>query len=255
MDFSRLTINRIRKETDRFSILEFEDGHGIAYEAGQYLTLVMQSGSEEIRRSYSIISAPGLDEPLAIGVQRIDNGFFSRMLADRAKAGDQLTTTGAGGFFTLPENSASYQQAFFFAAGSGITPVYSLIKTAVHFHPHLHVVLIYSSASQERTIFYEEIKNLHLLFNDRFKLQFLFSNHPRLAEARLNKESLALLLKQYAKAGLEQTLFYICGPEAYMRMCTYGLQEAGLAQARIRTENFAIGPKPARKCWRDFSNM
>src|SRR5437764_6277597 len=130
--YKTLRIKEIREEVKDFKTIVFEEGHGLSYKAGQYLTLVRFEGSEELRRSYSITSSPELNEPLSIGVKRVENGAFSRILVDRAKAGDEILTTGSGGFFVLPDDVASYRQVFFFAAGSGITPIYSLIKTALH---------------------------------------------------------------------------------------------------------------------------
>ncbi len=141
------------KQVKDFKTFVFEEDHGIVYKAGQYLTLVRHAHGEDIRRSYSITSSPVLNEPLSIGVKRVENGFFSRILVDTATAGDELITIGAGGLFILPDNIENYKQVFFFAAGSGITPVYSLIKTLLHAHTHTNVVLIYSNTSQQKNDF------------------------------------------------------------------------------------------------------
>ena len=245
--YKQLIIQLINEEIKGFKTFTFEEGHDISYQAGQYLTFALTIHNEEIRRSYSIISAPLLNEPLAIGVKRIENGFFSRQLIDHALPGDELITTGAGGFFTLPENIHSYRQIFFFAAGSGITPVYSLLKTALHLHQHLQIVLIYSNASPSKTIFLIQLQLLQELFAERFQLRFLFSNSPLLTEARLNRELLIALLKKYIKAQSHEVLFYICGPEPYMRMCTYTLQEERIPRENIRHENFIINRIPPPK--------
>lgn len=240
MQYKKLTIHKIHEEVEGFKTFEFENDHGINCKAGQYLSFVHETIHEEIRRSYSVISAPLLNEPLAIGVKRIQNGAFSRSLTDHAKPGDVLYTTGPGGFFILPENIQHYKQIFFFAAGSGITPVFSLIKTCLHLHPNIDVVLIYSNASPQKTIFYNALLQLEALFPNSFHLQFLFSIDPVLNKARLNRESLTFLVKKYSIATGYETQFYICGPEAYMRMCTYTLQEEKFPKENIRRENFSI---------------
>ncbi|MER3465017.1 MAG: hypothetical protein C4329_11995, partial [Chitinophagaceae bacterium] len=140
--YKKVRIKSIAEEVKGFKTFVFEEGHGIQYKAGQYLTLVQQHGDEEIRRSYSIISSPAVNELLAIGVKRIENGFFSRQLIDHASVGDELITTGAGGFFVLPDDIKNYQTLFFFAAGSGVTPIYSLIKEALLTLPDLLLVLV-----------------------------------------------------------------------------------------------------------------
>ena len=152
--YKTLRIEKIHKEVKGFKTFIFEEGHGITYKAGQYITLVQHVNNEELRRSYSICSSPELNEPLTIGVKRVENGLFSRQLIDYAKPGDEWTTTGAGGLFVLPAEVENYQQVFFLAAGSGITPIYSLIKTVLNFHHSLSVVLIYSNASSEKTVFF-----------------------------------------------------------------------------------------------------
>lgn len=202
------------------------------------MTFVDNETGVEIRRSYSITSSPLLGEPLAVGVKRIPNGYFSRKLIDDAKVGDQLTTIGAGGFFTLPEDIEQYQQLFFFAAGSGITPIYSLIKTALFAHPHLSVVLIYSNPSKEKTMFYTALQQLQNQYTGRLHIEFLFSNSPQLVQARLHADSLRRFVNQYAVTGFERMLFYICGPLNYLRLCTFTLQLDGVPPDHIKKESF-----------------
>lgn len=236
----KLVIDQIHQEVEGFKTFTFKNGHGIHYKAGQYITFVQQTTHEEIRRSYSIVSAPLLNEPLTIGVKRIENGAFSRELIDHAKIGDELQTTGAGGFFTLPEDLSQIRQIFFLAAGSGITPIYSLLKTVLYFHPHVQVVLINSNPSPAKTIFFHKLNTLKEQFNKRFHLQFLFSSSPDLALARLNRQLLEELVRKHAITDYSRCLFYLCGPEAYMRMCTYTLQEENVPKENIRRETFII---------------
>src|SRR5215203_5976365 len=130
--YKKIRIKQIEEEVPGFKTFVFEGGHDIQYQSGQYLTLIKFYGEEEIRRSYSITSSPVLNEPLCIGVKRVDNGLFSRWLIDHVRESDEILTTGSGGLFVLPDDIQNYQQVFFFAAGSGITPIYSLIKTALY---------------------------------------------------------------------------------------------------------------------------
>jgi ferredoxin-NADP reductase len=245
--YKQVTIQQVHQEVRGFKTFVFAEGHNISYQAGQYLTFVHSSRHGEIRRSYSIVSTPSLGEPLTIGVKRIENGAFSRLLIDHACAGDTLMTTGAGGFFILPPDLQSFRQIFFFAAGSGITPVFSLLKAVLHMHPRIHAVLVYSNHSPDQTIFYRQLRELSDLFRDRFILHMIFSNAPLLQRARLNRELLIELLMEYSRAPFDRTLFFICGPEAYMRMCTYTLREEGVAAENIRRENFIAEKKTAPK--------
>lgn len=238
--YHTLTIKAIGEEVPNFKTFVLEGERPISYKAGQYITLVDTGSGEEVRRSYSIASAPALGEPLTIGVKRVENGHFSRLLVDKARVGDRLLTTGAGGLFTLPEDAENYKQLFFFAAGSGITPIFSLVKTALHDHPHLHLVLIYSNASREKAIFREALESLARQYPRQLHIEALYSNAANLSKARLYRELLLQFLKSLSTAPVSQTLYYICGPEAYMRMVLYTLQGEGVPPGNIRRENFVI---------------
>ena len=209
----------------------------IMYQAGQYLT-VLYPKNQNIRRSYSITSAPALSEPLTIGVKRISNGLFSRYLIDTAQPGDLLETTGVGGFFILPENLAAYKQLFFLAAGSGINPIYSLLKEVLVSYPHLSIALIYSNRSERETLFLTALTELANKHPERLQIKFLFSDNPNLFKARLRRDLLVQLVHSYKTCSPEQILAYVCGPQDYMRMCTYGLRGAGLPANNIRKEIF-----------------
>jgi ferredoxin-NADP reductase len=242
--YKSVRIKSIREEVKDFKVFELETDNEIFYKAGQYLTLVHKSTPDEIRRSYSITSTPGLSEPLAIGVKRIPNGFFSRLLVDHAEVGDELLTIGAGGLFVLPQNIEKVEQIFFFAAGSGITPIFSLIKSCLHFHSHTRIVLIYSSASESSTIFVKELRQLQALFANRFQVEWLFSNLQNLSGARLYRDLLIHLVKKHTPGSYYHAFYYTCGPLAYMRMCTYVLQEMDVPPGNIKKENFLIAQPP-----------
>ncbi|ALD22468.1 ferredoxin--NADP reductase [Hymenobacter sp. DG25A] len=235
-----LTIWAIRQETAdvKTFVLEVPAGTVLPYQAGQYLTLVHQVYGREVRRSYSISSAPVLHEPLSITVKRVENGLISRRLIDHAQPGDTLSTIGAAGFFTLPPDIEDFQQLVLVAAGSGITPIFALLKTVLHAHPHLRVLLLYSNRTPESTIFREPLLALARLFPERLHLEMLYSNNPDLARARLYKELLEELVRRYTTAPPEDTLAYLCGPLNFMRMATYGLHETGLPLSHIRREQF-----------------
>jgi ferredoxin-NADP reductase len=240
--FIQLTIESIREEKKGFKSFTFANGHGLEYQAGQFITLVDKTHSGEIRRSYSIISSPVLNEPLSIAVKRIDNGHFSRKLIDRIHVGDRLLTTGAAGFFRLPDNLISYTSIFFFAAGSGIAPILSLIKTTIHLSPGIFIYLIYSNQSVETTAFRQELIELSRNFPHRLHIDFLFSSESDLRRARINRDLLLELLRinQFDR---EKTLFYVCGPESYMRMIIFHLVEEGFNLEQIRKEDFNPGSK------------
>jgi len=245
--FTTLTIAAIKKEADDFKTFVFAKGHSIKWKSGQFLTLVQMINGGEVRRSYSITASPIAGEPLAVGIKRITNGIFSRQVYDKARVGDKWITTGAAGFFILPGDIVKYESIFFFAAGSGITPIFSLLKTVLINHPQMKVVLVYSNHAPGSTIFLAELTELQKNNAHRFYIEYIFSNNPDLRRAHLNRDFLHQLLEQYQPSA-ERTLFYTCGPEAYMRMVIYQLQETGFPKEHIKKEDFVLNrPAPPLK--------
>ncbi|TGE10522.1 ferredoxin--NADP reductase [Hymenobacter fodinae] len=240
-----LRITRIQAEAPQAKTFWLEADSPLPFRAGQYLTL-LHPRHPELRRSYSLSSAPEVDTGLAITLRRLDNGLFSRWLVDDAAVGDEVLTLGPGGLFTLPDPAeVAYEQLLLFAAGSGITPLYSILKSVLHTQPEVHVLLVYSNRTPEDAIFRRELQELATRFPDRLHVEFLFSNHPNLARARLYKDLLVTLVREHATTTPTRMLAYVCGPLDYMRMCTYGLHAVGLSADHIRRENFVL-PPPTR---------
>lgn len=221
-------------------VLEAMDGSSLSYKAGQFLTFIFDTPFGEQRRNYSLSSSPDLQEPVSITIKRIANGVFSRKLVDTARPGDELTTIGASGFFTLPGDMSHCRQLFLLAAGSGITPVFSVLKTVLKKYPHVQVVLIYSNHSKADAIFYNDLQQLQQQYQQQLKIEWLFSNVPDHTKARLGNWLLGELLKKHLAEPLPACLFYLCGPFSYMRMITITLLSAGVKAVSIRKEEFVI---------------
>ena len=238
----KVRIKEIISETKdcKTFVLETIDGSSLPYKAGQFLTFIFHTPSGEQRRNYSLSSSPDLQEPVSITIKRIANGVFSRKLVDSAQPGDVLTTIGANGFFTLPDNLSHCRQFFLMAAGSGITPVFSLLKTVLHSFPEISIILIYSNHSKEDAIFYEDLLQLQQNYHRQLQIEWLFSNAHHYTRARLGNWLLGHLLKKYVTAPLPDCLFYLCGPFDYMRMITITLLSSGIKAANIRKEEFVV---------------
>jgi ferredoxin-NADP reductase len=240
--YKRLAVVKIVAETDtaKTFVLQPLEGWEPAYKAGQFLTLVFQTRYGEKRRSYSISSSPDLQEPLSITVKKIDNGEFSRLLNYHTKVGDILVTSGISGFFLLPEKPETFDQYFFLAAGSGITPCYSLIKTLLA-TTGKKVVLIYSNKSEYSTIFYKHLQALQEKYGDRFSIRFLFSDIANVYQSRLSNWLLPQFMDAYLSSP-QKALFYICGPFDYMQMAEITLRSR-VAKENIFKENFTHWPR------------
>jgi ring-1,2-phenylacetyl-CoA epoxidase subunit PaaE len=231
-------ITAIKEEAPGVKTFVF-DRH-IPYKAGQFLTLVFNHHGKEERRSFSISGNPASKEPLQITIKRVTNGIYSRYMADKAKVGDIFLTTGAAGLFTLPEDLSWYQQVFLFAAGIGITPLFSILKEGLMTQPHLQFVLIYSNRNNEDVVFYNELLQLRQCYPGRLKIEFLYSDSFDLSRARLSKALIPQLLEEYSTVPNAEQLFYTCGPHDYMRMVIYGLEEQDIQQEQIKKENFDV---------------
>ena len=237
-----LTVSQIISETpDTKSFVLSSDQGAVEYKSGQFLTFVFTNvNGQEVRRSYSISSSPEIHEPLTITVKRIINGEYSRRLNDRVKVGDRLATIGASGFFVLPETPEKFRRFVFMAAGSGITPVFALIKTLLHLHPSVKILLIYSNTNESKVIFADKLKELHNQFSTSLYIEFLFSRSADAFASRLTPESFEMFMRLHNVSFGPESIFYVCGPADYMRMITYKLTTLGVENSRIRKEIFHI---------------
>lgn len=239
----RLKIINIIIETDRTKtfVLQPLDNWKLIYKSGQFLTLVFYTKYGEKRRSYSISSSPIINEPLSITIKKVDNGEFSRLLISHAKIGDILLSAGISGLFTLPENINAIQQYFFIAAGSGITPCFSMIKTILA-KSESEIILIYSNRSPEDSIFYKPIQKLQEKYPGKFITHFLFSNSYDVTKSRLSNWLLKQLLDKYLKVSAVHTLFYLCGPFEFMQMAEITIS-ATVPKKHILKENYSTLPR------------
>lgn len=241
--FKQVKITKIIRETHdaRSFVLQATVGE-IPAVSGQFLTFIFNSYSgAEIRRSYSLSSSPETGEELTVTIKRIPNGEISRKFIEYLKEGDTIRTIGASGFFTLPNDVSQYHTLLFFAAGSGITPVYSLIKTALRKH-NVNVVLVYSNRNVADTIFHDELKALQETYGQKFIIHFLYSLSHDLSKSRLTPVLLENLMEAFS--GIKnQCLYYVCGPAGYMRMIQFTLLSIGVPAGNIKREIFHVLPQ------------
>jgi ring-1,2-phenylacetyl-CoA epoxidase subunit PaaE len=243
MSYQTLTIKHIRQETSdvKSFVLATTDGSIINYQPGQFLIVIFHTTYGEVRRSYSFSSHPKVNEP-TITVKRIANGIASRWLFDEAKPGDILLSAGVSGRFTLDEDLAADVPVFLLAAGSGITPVMSLLYELLEVRQHRKVVFGYSTRSQKETIFFNELQALAQRFQHQFVLNIFHSDHKDLSRARLGRLALEALLTRYTTSP-PKSLYFLCGPHIYMQNISITLLTEGVPEDNIRTEKF-FNPLP-----------
>jgi len=216
------------------------DGSYPKYLAGQFISLVFEGKHGEIRRSYSFNSSPDVNEPLSITVKRVENGEISRLLHHRTAVGDILLAQEPQGLFSyMPEKNLE-RDVFLFAAGVGITPLISIMKTALVCEEKSKITLVYSNRSLEDALFYDELNEWQDKYPDRLKIIFIFSNSKNLMTARLNKFYIEHLLKEHLVYDRNNALFYTCGPIIYMDLCRITLLGMGFDIKQIKRETFVL---------------
>src|SRR5690606_28192342 len=219
--------------------IRFEDltGDFPPYKAGQFLTQCFLFGNREVRRSYSFRSSPYVDETYEITVKRVDNGEISRLLHHRTRVGDVVEVLDPQGLFVYEPQKEDSHTVFLFAAGVGVTPLFSILKTALVAEQHSKVVLVYSNSSKEQTLFYDELLFWQEQYPDRLVIEFIWSDTKNLLKARLNREYILQLLKEYTEPD-RQAVYYTCGPLFYMDLCRFTLLGMGVPDEQIRKETF-----------------
>lgn len=232
-------ISKIIRQPNQNVTIEFKDltGDYPRYKAGQFLTLSFMFGEREVRRSYSFSSSPDVDEPLAITVKRVDNGEISRLLHHQAAEGDKISAMDPQGLFFYEPEPAVARKLFLFGAGVGITPLFSILKTALTCEKYTKVVLVYSNSNPAQTVFVEELKAWEAKYPDRLEIIWIFSNTKNLMKARLNRDFLIDIVKNRVAEGVE-SLFYTCGPVFYMDLVRFTLLGMGFPDENIRKETF-----------------
>jgi ring-1,2-phenylacetyl-CoA epoxidase subunit PaaE len=252
--FHRLAVNDLRRETADAISMTFDIPKDLAddysFAPGQYLTLRTIMDGEEVRRSYSICSGPD-DGELRIAVKKVDGGAFSSWAADELKAGDELdvmTPTGRFGVAAAPEQARIYAG---FAAGSGITPILSIVKGVLAREPRSRFFLFYGNRSSAGVMFCEELEELKDRFLQRFSLFHVISGEEQdipILHGRLDGEKVRVLLRSLVPAASVDHVF-ICGPTGMSDELEATCRDIGIAEDRIHVERFVsgLGGKPRPK--------
>lgn len=241
--FYKLNIKEVRRETPSavsvlFNVpLEFKDFY--RFIAGQYLNLKLTLDGQEIRRAYSICSSPESGE-LRIAVKEVKNGAFSAFANSKLKAGDTLEVGTPEGKFTFEPDANRLRNYMAFAAGSGITPVFSIIQNVLSQEPKSTFVLVYGNKNPEETIFHQQLHDLHLKYVGRFFIHYVYSQAKVDNElfGRIDKSTVNFVLNN-KHAALQFDKFYLCGPEEMINTVSGVLKERNIKESAIKFELFS----------------
>ena len=238
--FHKLSIKNYIQETANAVSIVFDVPESLktsfSYKAGQYITLKATVNGNEIRRAYSICSAPESGE-LKVAIKAVENGLFSTYATSQLKVGDLIEVHEPEGKFMLePTKSNNYLGI---AAGSGITPVLSMIKAVLQQEPSSSFTLIYGNKSSDETMFKAELDALSVSYDTRFNLHYVFSrqNEEGSLFGRIDKGHTNYFIKNIYKNWSFKTAF-LCGPEEMIKTVSTTLKENHYKESQILFELF-----------------
>ncbi|MGO8916597.1 MAG: 1,2-phenylacetyl-CoA epoxidase subunit PaaE [Stellaceae bacterium] len=251
--FHTLTIADVRRETPESVSLAFAIPAALSeayrFAPGQHVTLKRVIGGEEVRRSYSICS--GLDEgELRVAVKKQEGGVFSGFVQDGLKPGDALEVMTPSGHFTAPLDPKAARTYLGIAAGSGITPLLSIVKTVLAREPKSRFFLLYGNRTTQSIMFRAALEELKDRFLDRFSLTHVLSREAQdvpVLSGRIDAEKIALFLRGIGPVRAIDHAF-VCGPAALIDTAERVLEAQGLLRQRLHLERFTVdgAPSPRR---------
>lgn len=248
--FHKLEVTNVHHDTRDAVVITLQpsaaDRDAFAFTQGQYLTFKKIFDGEELRRSYSICS--GLDDSeLRVAIKCVEGGAFSTWANTSVKPGDVLETMPPMGNFHQPLNPASDQHYLCVAAGSGITPIISIIKTILTREPHSTCTLLYSNRHVNAIMFREELEDLKNIHLGRLNVIHILTSNVQeidLFTGRIDADKCRMLFENWIDPETIDAAF-ICGPEDMMLTVATALQDHGLRKEQIKFELFAAS-QPGR---------
>jgi len=232
-----------------------------SFDPGQYLTIKTAVNDELLRRAYSICSSIH-DEVISVLVKRLPGGRVSNFLNDRVKVGDQFEVMPPGGHFKLTLEEKERHCYFFFGAGSGITPLYSMIHSVLEEEPESQCYLLYGNRDEDNMIFKEKLDRLRLVYQGRLEIEYLLSRpkkeklkgikkwlgSPKIKWSgkvgRVGAEFIEPFLKRHKEKNIKG--YFICGPGQMIEATVEALEELGIDKSIIHREYFNSTDIPSK---------
>jgi ring-1,2-phenylacetyl-CoA epoxidase subunit PaaE len=249
-NFYPLKVERLIEETEDAKRIVLsvpdESANMFKFQHGQYLTFLNSFDGEEVRRSYSICSGVG-EEYLEVAVKHIPGGLFSSFVNESLQAGDTMQVAPPAGEFTTPLDASNEKHYLCIAAGSGITPIMSIIKTVLETEPNSRISLLFGNKKVSSIMFKEDLealKNAHL---SRFQLIHVLSQEDRefdILNGRIDNKKGAQLTKHLLDL-TQIDEFFLCGPEAMVSEVSRGLRAGGILEENIKYELFGASADDA----------
>ncbi|MGB0523208.1 MAG: FAD-binding oxidoreductase [Flammeovirgaceae bacterium] len=241
-DYYTLKIKDVIKETDDAVTIQFKQPlfKKVKYLPGQFLTVIIPINGEKLRRSYSMSSAPNLDSHLAVTVKRVEGGIVSNYLNEQVKKGDSMEIMKPMGNFTLEPNKKGQRHVILFGGGSGITPLMSILKSALYFEPKTTVSLVYANHDENCIIFKQELEALKNKFGERLNVIHVLSQPKQMWNGHTGRmdEAMVMNIHNLLPKVDAPAEYYICGPEGMMDIVQEALSNLKIKDSAIHTESF-----------------
>jgi len=245
-EFHNLKVANIYKETEDTSVVAFEipteSQDVFKFRQGQHLTLKADINGEDVRRSYSLCSSP-LENEWKVAVKLIPGGKFSTYINEIVKVGDKIEVMAPSGTFGVDCETEKSKNYLFFAAGSGITPVLSMIKTHLKAEPNATCKLFYVNKTAKSIIFKEELEQLRNTYFGRLEIYYFLTKEKRdieLFNGRFNDDKMQVLTNTFIDIPDTSEVF-LCGPEHMVNYVSNYLINAGLPKELVHFELFVTG--------------
>ncbi len=244
--FHTIKVKDIYKETDDCSVITFdvpsEISEDFKFRQGQHLTLKADINGKDTRRSYSLCSSPS-DGEWKVAVKQILGGAFSTYVNEELKAGDAIEVMAPSGTFGVEVSPSKAKNYLFFAAGSGITPVLSMVKSHLVAEPNATCKLFYVNKTAKSIIFKEELEQLRNKYFGRFEIYYFLTKERRdidLFNGRFDDEKMKILTKTFIDIPDTNEVF-LCGPEKMVQYVSEYLIREGLPKEHVHFELFVTG--------------
>ena len=243
--FLYLEIKDIIKETnDTVSVLlKNKNGNEVSFQAGQFLTFLFDDNGNEAKRGFSISSSPDELPYIRVTIKKVHQDSVTSRYIEDAKIGHVIKSLPPLGHFTITPYPEKEREFVMFGAGSGITPLFSMIKSLLKNENKSRIVLYYENRNESSVIFKEEIASLALEFPMRFRVVNVLSQPSADwfgLKGRITNEMAKELLSSLLFVNAQNACYYLCGPEGMMQNVIMALDELEIDHSRIHRENFEI---------------
>jgi ring-1,2-phenylacetyl-CoA epoxidase subunit PaaE len=259
--FHALRVKSITPETADAVTVAFEVPDDLketfAYQHGQYLTLRFQLNGEDVRRAYSMCSSPD-EEALAVTVKKVNDGLVSTHINDSVKVGDTIDVMPPEGRFFTPVDPDQRKDYYLIGAGSGITPLRSILKTILEKEPMSRVVLLYGNRNEDCIIFRKDLDDMANTYGGQFAVRYTLSQPKREKSkgigglfskgkitweghvGRIDAKAIGQLLADFPPR-TDQVEYFICGPGTLIETAEEALRQKGIDDKHIHSERFTMG--------------